>query len=510
MLLGTLTHVVRRRWYVVLVGVLITGVAAVAVASLEPPRYSVSATALLLPPKVSSEGKETNPYLQLGGLTTAVDVLARALNDPRVHDKIIKQGEAGDYVAQRDFLTAAPLLVVTAESTTADRAREIRDAVMEAAPEVLSELQASVGVPVDSRPSPLNDLYGRVGRARVQDSTACDHRRGGGRSGVVAARRWRRRRLAHSTEGAPIRGSCGSRRGMNGQVVRMETPTHATTRDALGLLTLGAALNLAVPSRYTLGPLGGAGAPATLVGVVALGGWLFLHVSRPFPRPVVRQPFRAALLLFLGAVMASFVVVASRPGGISETWSSLFAIVVLVSWVGTILFATDFLLGWRSISLLISRLTTMAGLYALLGIFQYFTTLPLTNYFSVLPRAHLEPGTGQHRHARRTRTGLHPRPSTPLSSGWCSRRYSHFVSTFCCMGESYLDGGVTPPPLRSLRPSRCASHGRRSSAARSQCWHCCPPGNRGLGLAVSLLSASERWPPSSWRPVSSGPFRGSS
>ena len=123
---------------------------------------------------------------------------------------------------------------------------------------------------------------------------------------------------------------------MSAQVGRTEPPTETRTRrDALFILTVAALLILAIPSRYTIGPLGGAGAPSTLVGLGALGGWLFLHVSRPFPRTVVRQPFRAALLLFLGVVVASFVVVASRPGASSETWSSLFAIVVLTSWVGT-------------------------------------------------------------------------------------------------------------------------------------------------------------------------------
>lgn len=175
---------------------------------------------------------------------------------------------------------------------------------------------------------------------------------------------------------------------MNAQVARDEGLAEAETqtpRDALPILTLGALFILAIPSRYTLGPLGGAGAPATLLGLVALGGWFFLHVSRPFPRTVVRQPFRAALLFFLGAVVASFVVVAARPGGSSETWSSIFAIVVLTSWVGIALYATDFLLGWSSLSMLVARLSTMAGFYALLGIFQYFTTLPLTNYFAFLP-----------------------------------------------------------------------------------------------------------------------------
>ena len=194
---------------------------------------------------------------------------------------------------------------------------------------------------------------------------------------------------------------------------RVEATVESTSprpRDALALLTVAALLILAVPSRYVVGPLGGAGGPPTLVGVVALGGWLFLHVSRPFPRPVVHQPFRAALLFFLATAFASFIVVASRPGGSSETWSSMFAIVVLTSWVGIALFATDFLLGWSSISVLVSRLSTMAGFYAVIGIVQYFTALPLTNYFSVLPGLTLNQGLD----SISTRDGLNRPASTAI------------------------------------------------------------------------------------------------
>lgn len=151
MLFARIAQVARRRWYVVAVGVALTVIAAALVPTVKPPQYSVSATALILPPKISADGEATNPYLQLGGLTTAVDVLARSLNDPRVRDEIITAGEGSDYVAQRDFLTAAPLLVVTVQSTSADRAREIRADVLAAVPEVLSELQATIGVPATSR-----------------------------------------------------------------------------------------------------------------------------------------------------------------------------------------------------------------------------------------------------------------------------------------------------------------------------------------------------------------------
>lgn len=151
MLLGRLLQVALRRWPVVLLGLVLTGAAAAAVPSVDPPGYSVTGTALLLPPEVAADGTKTNPYLQLGGLTNAVDVFARALNDPAVHDDIVDVDGADDYEAVRDFQTAAPLLVVTAEAPTAARAREVRDEVLARAPGLLSRLQESVGVAPASR-----------------------------------------------------------------------------------------------------------------------------------------------------------------------------------------------------------------------------------------------------------------------------------------------------------------------------------------------------------------------
>lgn len=186
--------------------------------------------------------------------------------------------------------------------------------------------------------------------------------------------------------------------------------TAARRRDGLWLLSLGGVFILAIPSRYTLGTLGGAGAPATLVGLTALGGWVFLHVSRVHARPAVRQPSRAALLLFFGAVLASFIVAAERPGGSSELWSSVFSITVLASWVGLALFAMDFLLGWNSVSALVARLSTLAGFYASLGIFQYFTSLPLTNYFDLVPGLNLNQALA----SISTRDGLNRPASTAI------------------------------------------------------------------------------------------------
>ena len=151
MLVARLAQVVRRQWLIVVLGVVLTGAAGAGVTLIQPPTYDVTATALLLPPRLNLEGQETNPYLQLGGLTTAVDVLARALNDPQIHDKIVMDSTQGDYEVERDQLTAAPLLNVTAESATPARAQQIRDQVLDAAPQALQQLQANVGVPTKSR-----------------------------------------------------------------------------------------------------------------------------------------------------------------------------------------------------------------------------------------------------------------------------------------------------------------------------------------------------------------------
>ena len=227
MLVGTLIQVVRRRWLVVLAGVLLTGLAAAAVVNLQPPRYTVSATALLLPPKVSSDGTETNPYLQLGGLTTAVDVLARALNDPRVHDQVVKSGETSDFIAERDFLTAAPLLVVTAESTSADRAREIRDDGPRRRTGGSLRATGHRGRACEFASHHGDHRVGRCGRARLQGGPAHGDRGGGGRPRrLPAPRRW------SSTPGSS--GGRPARTGGRGRARRSERPGRPGRRPGRG------------------------------------------------------------------------------------------------------------------------------------------------------------------------------------------------------------------------------------------------------------------------------------
>lgn len=153
MLTQRLLGVVRRRWYVVVVGLLATAALMSGVAFLLAPRSTVTATVLLLPPATplpNGPGK-SNPYLQLGGLTSPVEVVARALNDPVNRERVLSGELDGDYVAERDLSTSAPVLLLTSEAATLQQARDIRDDLLDLTPRVLAQLQTSIGVPPSSQ-----------------------------------------------------------------------------------------------------------------------------------------------------------------------------------------------------------------------------------------------------------------------------------------------------------------------------------------------------------------------
>ena len=55
----------------------------------------------------------------------------------------------------------------------------------------------------------------------------------------------------------------------------------------------------------------------------------------------------------------------------------------MVGWVGVALLASDFLITWRSVETLISRIALAGGCYALLGIVQFFSGLTLVNQLPI-------------------------------------------------------------------------------------------------------------------------------
>lgn len=149
MFVSRVAQVLRRQVVLALVGLLATGAAAFAVFRSTPPSYSLTATVLLLPPSLpdAKTGQSANPYLQLGGLSGPAEVLARALSDPAVQQEAASSGLSRDFEVARDFLTSAPVVLVTIQDTDLTRARATRDWLLDRLPKTLMQLQASVKVP---------------------------------------------------------------------------------------------------------------------------------------------------------------------------------------------------------------------------------------------------------------------------------------------------------------------------------------------------------------------------
>lgn len=142
--------VLRRRWYLVLLAVLISiGLVSLLATRLEP-AYRATASVVLVPPD-STVGEAGNPYLFLGGLSQSVDVLSRSVNSETTRNKVEDLAPSGHYETVADATTSAPILVVTTEDSSGDGAMNLLAAVLAQVPTSLSELQDQVGVASNAR-----------------------------------------------------------------------------------------------------------------------------------------------------------------------------------------------------------------------------------------------------------------------------------------------------------------------------------------------------------------------
>src|SRR5690554_385163 len=110
-----------RRWYVLLIGFVLTGIGAYGVFETVPVRYEAHASMLMLPPDESVELQEgSNPYLLLGGLEQALAVLTTRLDSQAVREELTSS--AGDYAVAGDTTSGAAFLLITTEADSGQNA----------------------------------------------------------------------------------------------------------------------------------------------------------------------------------------------------------------------------------------------------------------------------------------------------------------------------------------------------------------------------------------------------
>jgi len=139
-----------RRWYVVLIGLVLTGVAAGLVYSEVQPTYQRNAS-LLLMPAASSVPEGENPYLYLGGLGPASDVLVNTMASQTVRESLLDGHPSADVAVRRLATSSGPLLSVTATGSTDSEVAEVFDRALTGVQSNLGSLQTQADVPAVQR-----------------------------------------------------------------------------------------------------------------------------------------------------------------------------------------------------------------------------------------------------------------------------------------------------------------------------------------------------------------------
>ena len=139
-----------RRWYIVIPGLVLTILVAIAAWQVIKPDYERAGTQLLLP-GLASIPEAGNPYLYLGGLSQAADVLVTAMSSERELGTILEDHPGAEIRILRDPLTSGPQILTTVTASSNAEAGEILDAAMARTTRVLGGLQDVDGITQGNR-----------------------------------------------------------------------------------------------------------------------------------------------------------------------------------------------------------------------------------------------------------------------------------------------------------------------------------------------------------------------
>ena len=150
MYLSEIAGALRRRWWAVVIGLLGTAAITSVAFTLVPPEQQAHASLVILPP-TRSVGETGNPYLALGGLQPAADMLAAAMNSGSVHESLAPSHGSATFEVAQDTNSSGPMLLVTVNDDDPEMALALLDSVIKTMPHVLAQLQEQVHVRTSNR-----------------------------------------------------------------------------------------------------------------------------------------------------------------------------------------------------------------------------------------------------------------------------------------------------------------------------------------------------------------------
>lgn len=135
-----------RRWYIICLGLLLAGILAGLTWSAIPPKYERSAVQLLVPGVGTLPEGSTNPFLYLGGLTDAAEVMARSVGSENTLNEVAAAHPGISVEVVRDTSTAGPFIHISVTSNDEVETAEALADLVRRTPLVLQALQEQEGV----------------------------------------------------------------------------------------------------------------------------------------------------------------------------------------------------------------------------------------------------------------------------------------------------------------------------------------------------------------------------
>ncbi|GAA5083460.1 hypothetical protein GCM10025760_00110 [Microbacterium yannicii] len=140
-----------RRWYIVLPGIILALAVALGTFFVVKPGYERTATQLLLPGAGTIPEGATNPYLFLGSLAQAADIVVRAMGSDEVAGEVVERYPGIDIQVARDPLVSGPVIQFTVTADSDEEAAGAIDLLLERSATTLEGMQADQGVRPDDQ-----------------------------------------------------------------------------------------------------------------------------------------------------------------------------------------------------------------------------------------------------------------------------------------------------------------------------------------------------------------------
>lgn len=143
--------------------------------------------------------------------------------------------------------------------------------------------------------------------------------------------------------------------------------------DVTTALTVFLVLQFAIPSALRIPALGGVGYLAALWAMALGGWWCWTRIQEDILAAGPRNAVRTACCFLLCSAAISYALAMTRPIPTVELSQADLALLRLITGIGLVLAATDGILSWGRLEVLLRRLVTVGAAFAALGLLQFFT-----------------------------------------------------------------------------------------------------------------------------------------